>query len=186
MSRRTVTLLVSCGIDSSTLVPFYRDRAEIDIRALHVNYGQPSARAERKAVMAICAHYDLPLVIHRLGFSIPCERDEYRARNALLLLAAAALETESAAIAIGIHAGTSYYDCSDVFIEDLRRVLDGYFGGAISIEAPFLKFEKRHVCEFARRSGVPLKLTFSCERTSATPCGECPSCLDRQAHLGHP
>jgi 7-cyano-7-deazaguanine synthase len=185
MSKRTISLLMSGGIDSAVLVPFYRAR-DVSIHGLHFDYGQLSARAERRAVNAICTHYALPLTIQKLGFSLPCDAGEFRARNALLLLAAAALEPNSSAIAIGIHAGTPYYDCSDAFLGDMRRMVDGYFGGTVSLEAPFLAFDKQHICEFACRTGVPIDLTYSCERTSDGPCGECPSCRDRQARLGHP
>lgn len=185
MGRRTVTLLLSGGIDSAALVPFYRAR-DVDLHALHFDYGQPSALAERRAAKAICKHYTLPLAVRKFGFSLPCVAGEFHARNALFLLGAAALETGASGIAIGIHAGTPYYDCSEAFVADLGRVFDGYFGGSVSVEAPFLAFDKRHVCEFAYRSQVPLSLTFSCERTNDSPCGECASCRDRQAHLGRP
>jgi 7-cyano-7-deazaguanine synthase len=176
---------MSGGIDSAALVPFYQTR-DVDLCALHFDYGQPTAEAERRAVEAICEHYALTLAIQSFGIPLPCETGEFRARNALFLIAAAAIEPGSSAIAIGIHAGTPYYDCSEAFVEDLRRVFDGYFGGSVSIDAPFLAFDKRHICEFARRAEVPLDLTFSCERTNDAPCGECPSCRDRLAYLGCP
>lgn len=185
MGERTVTLLLGGGIDSTALIPFYRDRG-VTHRAAHFDYGQPSAAAERRAGRAICRHYAVPLATYSLGVALAAEDGEYRGRNALLLFAAAGLDPPPSAIAIGIHAGTPYYDCSEVFLRDIRRLFDGYFGGAVSVEAPFIAFGKQQVCEFARRAGVPLDLTFSCERRSAAPCGACPSCLDRRAYLGRP
>ena len=68
------------------------------------------------------------------------------------------------------------------------RQYGGNFGGPIlkSKASFFIDFDKRDVCAFARKAGVPLDLTFSCERTSDTPCGECLSCRDREACLEGP
>ncbi len=182
MGARSVSLLLSGGIDSTALVPFYLARGD-ELRAIHFDYGQPSAQAERRAARAVCKYYGLQVTIQELGFPLPCVTGEYRARNALLLLSAAALDAGASAIAIGIHDGTPYYDCSEAFVQDTNRVLEGYFGGAVFVEAPFLEFDKRRVCEFALHAEVPLGLTFSCERASGTPCGECASCQDRRIYL---
>jgi 7-cyano-7-deazaguanine synthase len=156
------------------------------LRAIHFDYGQPSALAERRAVRTICRHYKVPLAARNLGISLACESGEYRGRNALLLMAAAGSEPVTTSVAIGIHAGTPYYDSSAAFLRDINRLFDGYFGGTLPVEAPFVGFDKRDVCAFARKVRVPLDLTFSCERTSDTPCGECLSCRDREACLERP
>jgi 7-cyano-7-deazaguanine synthase len=183
--KNTVKLLIGGGIDSAALIPFYQSRSAV-LHAVHFDYGQPSASAERRAVRAICRHYRMPLDTQKLGIPLPSEHGEYRGRNGLLLIAAAGLNPVPSAVAIGIHAGTSYYDCSPAFLRDINRLFDGYFGGMLSVEAPFVDFDKRDVCGFAREVDVPLALTFSCERTSRAPCGECLSCRDRDACLERP
>lgn len=178
-------MLLGGGIDSAALIPFYQARG-VALRAVHFDYGQPSATAERRAVRALCHHYEVPLTTHKLGIALLSEHGEYRGRNGLLLIAAAGLEPVPSAVAIGIHDGTSYYDCSPVFLRDINRLFDGYFGGTLSVEAPFVDFHKRDVCSFAREIDLPLDLTFSCERTSGTPCGHCLSCRDREACIERP
>jgi 7-cyano-7-deazaguanine synthase len=181
----TVKLLLGGGLDSTALIPFYQTRGAA-LHAVHFDYGQPSAAAERRAARAICHHYKVPLATHKLGIALPCVHGEYPGRNALLLIAAAGLEPVPSSIAIGIHAGTPYYDCSPAFLRDVTRLFDGYFGGILPVEAPFVDFGKHEVCAFARSVGVPLDLTFSCERSGGEPCGSCRSCLDREACLARP
>lgn len=182
MAETMVTLLLGGGIDSAALIPFYQARGSA-LHVVHFDYGQPSAAAERRAAQGICRHYKMALTEHKLGITLVCESSEYRGRNALLLMAAAGSEPDPSSVAIGIHAGTPYYDCSAAFLRDMNRLFDGYFGGTLPVEAPFIDFDKREVCTFAREAGVPIDLTFSCERTSGAPCGECLSCQDRDACL---
>lgn len=63
---------------------------------------------------------------------------------------------------------------------DMARIFDGYFGGTIGIEAPFIDFTKPDIFEFCLQNEVPISLTYSCERHAESPCGECPSCKDRE------
>lgn len=96
-----------------------------------------------------------------------------------LLGAASNLDNAGGRLSLGIHAGTPYYDCSSSFLTDVQRLLDGYFGGTVRVEAPFVEFTKRDVFDFCLRNRVPVDLTFSCERSSDCPCGECRSCEER-------
>ena len=96
-----------------------------------------------------------------------------------LLGAAGILDSTSARLSLGIYAGTPFYDCSVPFLDDVQRLFDGYFGGTVRVEAPFVEFTKRDVFDFCLCHQVPVDLTFSCERQSAYPCGECRSCEER-------
>ena len=88
----------------------------------------------------------------------------------------------STCIYLAIHAGTPYRDCTVQFIEETQRSLDFQSGGVVRLVAPYVAWSKQLVIEHALRLGVPLELTHSCERSTA-PCGECPSCIDREALL---
>lgn len=175
--------LLGGGIDSTCLVSYYQSRG-VSLRAIHFDYCQPGAVAERRAARAVCRHYSIALTTQALPSSPVRDGGEYPGRNALLLFAAAAICREPTPLAIGIHAGTPYYDCSEAFLRHVNLLFDGYFGGIARVVAPFLEFDKQAICEYARTNGVPLQLTFSCERTSGAPCGRCASCLDREAFLG--
>lgn len=173
-------VLLSGGIDSAGVIAHCLARGR-PVRALHVDLGQPSRISEWAAARRIAAHYDVPIerVVAEVGLRFTGA--EQHARNALLILIAAGrVPREPRVIALGIHAGVPYYDCSAGFVSDVQRLVDGYFGGSVQIDAPFLHATKREVIELCIAHGVPLGLTYSCERRSRRPCGECPSCQDRR------
>lgn len=180
-----VIVLLSGGLDSAGVVAHYLAQRR-PVRGLHVDYGQAPRVSEWAAARRIAAHYRIPLdrVVADLG--LRSTHGEHHARNALLtLVAACRLEREPRVIALGIHGGAPYYDCSPMFVSDIQRLLDGYFGGAVQFDAPFLHATKREVMAFSVAHGVPLGMTYSCERRSRRACGECSSCQDRTA-LEHP
>lgn len=182
MIKRTsseVCVLLGGGLDSTALIPFYLSRGDA-VRGVHFDYGQPSVEGERRSVLGIAEHYAVPVEKVELGLSITNVRGEYFCRNAVLVLGAASiLDNSGGRLSLGIHAGTAYYDCSSPFLADVQRLLDGYFGGTVQVEAPFVEFTKRDVFDFCLRNRVPVDLTFSCERRSDCPCGGCRSCEER-------
>lgn len=180
-SDAQVNLLLGGGIDSAALIAFYISRGST-VQGIHFNYNQPSFEGERCAVLALAQYYNISLNTIDLGLKIACTQGEYHCRNATLLLASASiLPTKQSRFAIGIHAGTPYYDCSQAFLEDIQRILNGYFAGSVQVEAPFIEFTKKDIFKYCQIAKVPIEITFSCERHGAIPCGECPSCLDRRA-----
>lgn len=176
-----VNLLLGGGIDSAALIAFYLSRGS-SVRGIHFNYNQPSFEGERLAVLALAQHYNISLTTIDLGLKIACTQGEYHCRNAALLLASVSiLPAKQGRFAMGIHAGTPYYDCSKAFLEDIQRIFDGYFSGSFRVEAPFVEFTKKDIFKYCKLAKVPIEITFSCERQGNIPCGECPSCLDRRA-----
>lgn len=175
-----VLVLLSGGLDSAALLAHYRGRRG-GIRALHVDYGQPARTSEWAAARRIAAHYRVPIERVEAGVGVALSDGEFSARNALLvMLAASTLPHASQLVALGIHAGTSYYDCTPAFVADLQRILDGYFRGVVQLDAPFLNATKLDIYAVCRARRVPMRLTYSCETRSRRPCGECRSCLDRR------
>lgn len=67
-------------------------------------------------------------------------------------------------ISIGIHSGTNYSDCSELFVDKLQNIFDLYCDGKISIDAPFLEWTKSDIWKFATENDVPIHLTYSCEK----------------------
>jgi 7-cyano-7-deazaguanine synthase len=176
----TINLLLGGGIDSAALIAYYLSRGAT-VRGIHFNYGQPSIEGERRSVLALSQHYRFYVTTVELGFSMVSTQGEYHCRNATMLLAAASIfSTQGGIFSIGIHSGTPYYDCSQLFMVDIQRLFEGYFAGVIQVEAPFLEFTKKDIFEFCHLNKVPVEITFSCERRGDYPCGECPSCGDRR------
>ena len=102
----------------------------------------------------------------------------------MFILAACSVKQPPFRVAIGIHTGTPYYDCTKAFLDDCQRILDGYFSGTVGVEAPFLKHWKSDIIQYAKENKVPLDLTYSCLMQDKQPCGKCSSCKDRQKFLG--
>lgn len=178
--NNAITVLCSGGIDSTALINYYLKKQR-NVYGLHFCYGQSSEESELNAITSIAKHYSIPLSIVNLGFDINIKNREYSCRNALFILCAAAkLPENSSTIAIGIHKGIPYYDCSKRFIEECQRLIDGYFAGTVIIDAPFIEYSKKQIFEYCVEEQVPLKMTYSCEDKNDKPCGICPSCIDRR------
>lgn len=176
-----VVVLLSGGIDSAGVIAYYLAQKRA-VRALHVDLGQAPRVSEWAAARRIAAYYSIPVERVVADVGLRSTKGEHHARNALLILAAACrLVREPHVIALGIHSGVPYYDCSPIFVSDMQRLLDGYFEGTVQLDAPFLHANKREVIAICVAHGVPLGMTYSCERRSRRPCGECSSCQDRRA-----
>lgn len=103
-------------------------------------------------------------------------------RNAFLLhVALMAFSHPAGIIALGIHSGTRYVDCTAGFLRHMQASFDLYADGRIRVDAPFLNWSKREIWEFCRKIGAPLELTYSCENGADQPCGKCASCQDLEA-----
>lgn len=173
-------VLLSGGIDSFSMIHFLNS-FDRDIQALFVDYGQPAAQSERDACQAISKYFDVSLrEITVTGLGIP-KFGEIKARNLLLVsIAAASVDDGVGEIGIGIHSGTDYYDCGEVFFEDCKKIISDCSGQALSLIAPFLIWTKPQIIKYAMDEDLPIGITYSCERGTSPPCGSCLSCLDRE------
>lgn len=175
---RNVVVLLSGGADSAALLSLYKEDA-FRVRAVHVQYGQLAAAREFAAASRIAKHYDVPLKTVRCTGFMKFREGLLLGRNAFLLMAAVlAVDQTPSLVALGVHRGSRYYDCSPGFIKAMQRVLDGYTDGALRVAAPFLAWEKAQIWAFCRRYDVPVDQTYSCERGLKRPCGRCLSCKD--------
>ena len=176
-AAETLLILASGGVDSSTLLWLLAEQG-LAPAALFVNYGQAAADAESSAVARVCSAMGAPLRCVRYS-GTTFGSGEIRGRNAYLLhTALIEFPASSGVVALGIHAGTGYADCSPEFLDVMQRSYDFHTGGEITIVAPFLNWTKQQVYALAGQLNVPLGQTYSCESASR-PCGECRSCLDR-------
>jgi 7-cyano-7-deazaguanine synthase len=182
-NRATVTVLLSGGIDSSGCVQFFL-KQHFRVVPLFMDYGQPASLAESKSARAISSFYKLKL--RRLSLRPPKipKEGEIMGRN-LLLLSAALIDfgDKTNLIALGIHAGTRYFDCSKRFTIMCDQLMEGYTDGQVQLVTPFLGMSKAEVWDYCKRNRVPIGLTWSCEASSRRPCGACSSCRDREALL---
>ena len=110
MSIGNSIVLMSGGIDSSASAVAVRKEG-YETSGLFVDYGQPAACSEWRAVQDVADHFDLEVQKVELGFRLASESGEFFGRNALLVLTAAGItESRPPMIALGIHALSEYYD----------------------------------------------------------------------------
>ena len=172
-------VLASGGVDSTTLLCLCVERGT-EPGALFIDHGQAAAQSENAAVARLSSHLGLSYRRVRYNGS-KFGSGEIRGRNAYLLhTALMEFPGQSGIVAIGIHAGTGYEDCSPEFVDVMRRSFELHTGGAIDVVAPFLHWTKQEVYGLAARLRVPFEETYSCEAAN-TPCNRCRSCIDRQS-----
>lgn len=176
-----VLVLLSGGIDSSACLAFLRRHCS-RISALFVDYGQVAAAREVASASAIAHHYDVPLRTLTCHGASAKSEGLILGRNAFLLfLGLMEFPSQSGSIAIGLHSGTSYYDCGPDFTATIRTIFDGYTDGRVQLSVPLLKWTKRDIWEYCREIELPIGLTYSCEAAVDQPCGRCSSCRDLEA-----
>lgn len=177
--RPEIAVLLSGGIDSMACADFYRSMGR-PACGIFVDYGQAAARHETVAAEAVAHHLAIPLLVVTACGPRAKGDGEIPARNAFLACAAAMERPPSVlAIALGIHAGTPYADCSPAFVASAKELLR-LQSTPVDVLAPFLEWQKQEVIEYARKRRLPIELTYSCESGTLPPCGTCMSCLDRR------
>jgi len=205
-STRAVALL-SGGLDSCVATAQAVAAHGCNVAALHVSYGQRTARREREAFEAIADHYELTqrlvadaAYLSTMGGSsltdqqesIPGADDESLLpstyvpfRNAHLLSVAVAWSEVLGAgeIFCGAHAPDSTYpDTQPRFFEAFQHLLDHALptGTTVRVLAPLLHNDKATIVRRGVDLGAPLHLTWSCYADEDAPCGRCHSCHLRQ------
>jgi 7-cyano-7-deazaguanine synthase len=152
------------------------------VRGIFVDFGQAAREQERAAVIQLSKFFNIETTIlgakTRSGF----EAGELVGRNAFLILAAMFLgRVHRGLLAIGIHAGTPYFDCSPTFLTRMKQLVEEHTDGQLVAVAPFIEWSKPQIYQYFTESGLPLSATYSCESGTIPPCGSCASCRDRGA-----
>jgi len=171
-------VLLSGGLDSAACLAFHQ--SQNCCSSLFIDYGQFAARKEYQAAADISDFYKVPLKYIRVTGFPQWGVGFVPGRNAFLLhTALMAVTFQKGMVAIGIHSGTAYRDCSDYFLRHMQSSFDIYARGRIHVSAPFLRWTKIEIWEYCRTMKVPVELTYSCEAGHDQPCGQCLSCIDR-------
>ena len=176
-----VWVLLSGGVDSAACAAFYLAQ-DFSVEGIYVDHGQPAAAHEKQAARGVARYFEIPLICPSWSGSRELRHGEIAGRNAFLYFAALMeIGSQSGLLASGLHAGTPYFDCSPSFLSSLQKLFDGYCDGRMRLAAPFIEWTKPQVWAYSLAQFVPVELTYSCERGTPTPCGECLSCRDRKA-----
>ena len=151
-----------------------------NVTGFFVDYGQAAAKNELKCCNQIGSHFNIKIkkanFVHETAF----ESGEIKGRNCFLIIATLlSFKNFTGLISMGIHSGTSYYDCSIQFVNEIQTIIDGYSNGTVILDIPFLEWNKKLIIEYCNLHKIPLEMTYSCESGGDNPCNKCLSCLDR-------
>jgi 7-cyano-7-deazaguanine synthase len=177
-------VLLSGGIDSFACAHFLRQN-QFAASAVFIDFGQAARRQELAATARICELLGMDRTVIRLSAEPTRHFDggEIPGRNLALISVASLFSRDAKIIAIGIHAGTQYFDCSALFAEKADRLVGECSDGKLTLFAPFISWTKQDIISYSRSEGLDLNLTYSCESGAMPPCGLCLSCRDRSAML---
>jgi 7-cyano-7-deazaguanine synthase len=181
MSHSRAIVLLSGGIDSAACAHLLKSQG-MTVEGMFFDYGQPSALREQPAAQAMAEHIGIPLSISTVRGPAKQSAGEVTGRNAFLIFGSMVLRPWAAGIlALGIHSGTAYYDCSIAFVKTMAVLVAEHTDGALSLLVPFLEWDKKQVYDYFTIAKLPIAITYSCEAGSDPPCDECNSCRDRRA-----
>lgn len=173
------TVLLSGGLDSACCA-LMLVRAGHDVEGLYVNYGQLADNFESRASENVAASLSIPLRKIHISGGHTFENGEHPGRNAFLITAALLhTTTASRLIAIGIHSGSPYYDCSPPFFHSMNTVIAECSGGQAALIAPLLDWTKDDILDHLHLQRFEFSLTYSCENGAPGGCNNCHSCADR-------
>jgi 7-cyano-7-deazaguanine synthase len=173
-------VLLSGGIDSTACIHFLKNQ-NFQVSAFHIQYGQPASLIEKVRSEEIAQYFNVPLRMCQVHAATHLTDGEIQGRNAFLIFNALALaEQTHGIIAIGVHAGTNYYDCSVPFLKKISTLVAESTDGRVSLLAPFIEWTKADIFKYSQQHKLPINLTYSCERGTTPPCGTCLSCKDRK------
>lgn len=200
--KASALVLLSGGLDSSTLLGNAFEEGYAVRGAVFVNYGQRHLR-ERKSAVEVALHYNVPLTELDLtsfgaavasalttpGAEVPhghyaqanMAQTVVPNRNAVMLSAAAGIaKTQLASVVLtAVHAGDHpiYPDCRPDFIDALSIATS--LGCGVRILAPFVNWTKADIAKQAYHLQVPVHLTWSCYEGGNIHCGRCGTCVER-------
>ncbi|HID79044.1 MAG TPA: 7-cyano-7-deazaguanine synthase QueC [Aquifex aeolicus] len=213
MKRSKILVLLSGGMDSATLLWLAKMEFEeiyalsFDYGQRHkveLKYAKELAK-----LVGVKEHFIVGIPHYRAikgnaltdeGVEVPSEEypeDEppittVPMRNLTFLAIAGAFADayEIPYIGIGVHAlDVPYPDCRPEFIASVEAAINAgsvYVAktkNRIHIYAPFLGMSKTDIAKLGVKLGVPYEKTYSCYRGTEPPCGECPTCRQREEAL---
>ncbi len=206
MDRVQHLVILSGGLDSSTILAKVIDENDDDVSAIHFYYGQRHHR-EKQAAQKIAEFYkirlhqmDLSSIFSSLKGNALTDIDEVEIpeghytdpsmrltvvpfRNLMFLSSGAAFAASVGAstLYMGVHTGDHpiYPDCRPEFIHAARKVLKLGHYDEISLKTPFLNDTKAGIVKAGIQLGVPYELTWTCYKGESLPCGKCGACVER-------
>ncbi len=73
-----------------------------------------------------------------------------------------------------------YWDCTNDFLSAINAVLALNRDLPVMVKAPFIAMRKVDVLKKGLELGIDYSRTWTCYRGDTSPCGTCPSCVERK------
>lgn len=195
---RRALVMVSGGLDSTTVCYLLVSQGT-EVRPVFFDYGQHCAETEWAKINEVLPDTVLPperldisdifkgstsrmIVEANLWKDHVSDDDLYIPYRTMLFFAVAAARAQTLET-LDVYSGfinsnhAKELDCSTAFMNGLDELSEGV--GAVRFHAPFRERTKAYVVQQALKLGVPIGRTFSCQASSAFPCGACPNCVER-------
>jgi len=200
-------LLISGGMDSLVTTAIAAEE-ELELAAMHVNYGQRTWQKELECFRRICNHYQIR---HRLeidagylaqiggssltdpampvsgadlqGTDIPTSYVPFRNAGFLSMAVSWSEVIGAGKIFIGAveEDSSGYPDCRQIFYDAFNRVIELGTRPDTSIEivTPLIAMQKCDIVLKGMELNAPFANSWSCYKSDGLACGVCDSCARR-------
>lgn len=203
---KDMILSLSGGLDSGSLLYEYKDRIAMTVS---FNYGSNHASNELKCAEDLSRRLGIPHKVIDLreafnGFksallegadAIPDDSyvpETVKAitvpfRNGIFLSILAGLADSIGVkyVALASHGGDHelYKDCSPEFSDAMNNAITLGTQNGIEFFRPYIDCTKRELSIRGIKAGLNPDWTWSCYKGQGTPCGKCPTCVERDEAL---
>ncbi len=183
--------LLSGGLDSVVSMLLAREKSEI-VLALTIDYGQRARKNEIQASAAFCEIYGINHQVIQLPFMLEMKSGIIEGplddsspwvpnRNGLIINLAACyaenLNADWVICGFNREEAVNFPDNTREFVEAINQSLSYSTLNAVELKSFVQNLNKEETVAKARDLGIDFGLIWSCYRSGAKPCGECPSCL---------
>lgn len=204
MSQKKGVIILSGGLDSTTLMHHLVKAKNYDLIAISFDYGQKHDR-ELKCAQMQCNALNIPHKTIPLNFMNDCFKSNLLQsgddipeghyaddvmkqtvvpnRNMILISIAAgyAISEGRENLFYGAHSGdhTIYPDCRPEFIKSLSETLQLCDWQDLNLNAPFQDLDKGEIVKIGYDLEVDFTRTQTCYKGEEKACGKCGSCVER-------
>lgn len=200
MEKEKIVVILSGGMDSTTLLYDLYNQGKYDINVLTFDYGQRHIKEIEKARIT-CKKLKLIQQIIKiptfggsaLTDNIDVPEGHYEAENMkltyvpnrnMIMLSLAmgyAISIKANKVYYGAHMGdhTIYPDCRKEFLDAMNIVAKIANYKPLEICAPYLGIDKGDIVKIGLDNDVPYQDTWTCYKGEEKACGKCGSCQER-------
>lgn len=203
---KDTVLILSGGMDSTTMLYEFKDRVAIGIS---FDYGSNHNQREIPFARLHCQKLGIRHIVIELGFmsqyfksslltgSEDIPEGSYNSQNMqstvvpfrngiMLSIACGIAESRGLSmVMIANHGGDHniYPDCRPAFIDSMSTAMTCGTDSQVAINAPYTNLTKADIARHGKHMGIDYSQTWSCYRGGDHQCGKCATCIERREAL---